>query len=79
MGGGVENVLAVWTEFEPLLERLFGKKIDVARGDWRPGDQRVFYADYRKAQRELGWKPQINLEEGIEHLFNWVKENKELF
>jgi CDP-paratose 2-epimerase len=79
MGGGVENVLAVWTEFEPLLERLLGKKIDVAHGDWRPGDQRVFYADYRKAQRELGWKPQISLEEGIERLFRWVNENKELF
>ena len=79
MGGGVENVLAVWTEFEPLLERLLGKKIEVARGDWRPGDQRVFYADYRKAQRELDWKPQVSLEEGIERLFEWVNENKKLF
>jgi CDP-paratose 2-epimerase len=79
MGGGVENVLAVWTEFQPLLERLLGKKIEVARGDWRPGDQRVFYADYRKAEKELGWKPKISLEEGIERLFHWVNENKELF
>lgn len=79
MGGGVENVLAVWSEFEPMLEHLLGKKIDVARGDWRPGDQRVFYADYRKAQHELGWKPHISLGEGIERLFEWVKANKELF
>ncbi len=79
VGGGAENMLAVWTEFEPMLERLLGKKIEVARGDWRPGDQRVFYADYRKAQRDLGWKPQVGLEEGIERLFEWVKVNKELF
>jgi CDP-paratose 2-epimerase len=79
MGGGVGNVLAVWSEFGPMLEKLLGKKINVARGDWRPGDQRVFYADYRKAERELGWKPQISLEEGIERLFQWVQENKDQF
>ncbi len=79
MGGGVNNVLAIWAEFGPMIESLLGKKIEVARGDWRPGDQRVFYADYRKAERELGWKPKISLEEGIERLFQWVKENRELF
>jgi CDP-paratose 2-epimerase len=79
MGGGAGNVLAVWSEFGPMLEKLLGKPIPVARGDWRPGDQRVFYADTSKAERELGWKPRISLEEGIERLFNWVKENKDLF
>ena len=73
------NVMAIWAEFGPILERLLGKKIEVARDDWRPGDQKVFYADFRKAQRELGWEPKIDLEKGIEMLFNWVKENRELF
>jgi CDP-paratose 2-epimerase len=79
MGGGPGNVLAVWAEFGPLLEKLLGKKIEVVRADWRPGDQRVFYADFSKAKRELGWSPKIGLEDGIERLFNWVKENKNLF
>jgi CDP-paratose 2-epimerase len=79
MGGGTRNVLAVWAEFGPILEKLLGKRIEVARDDWRPGDQRVFYADFRKAGRELNWEPKIDLEEGIELLFNWVKENTDLF
>jgi len=79
MGGGPRNVLAVWAEFGPILERLLGKKIDVARADWRPGDQRVFYADFRKATHELDWEPKIDLEEGLEMLFEWIKENKNLF
>ncbi len=78
-GGGVGNVISVWTEFGPILEKLLGKKIEVARGDWRPGDQKVFYADFRKAKRELGWEPKIDLEEGIETLFEWVQANKNLF
>jgi CDP-paratose 2-epimerase len=79
MGGGPCNILAVWAEFGPILESLLGKKIEVARADWRPGDQRVFYADYRKAKRELDWEPKIDLEEGIEMLFDWVKAHKDLF
>jgi CDP-paratose 2-epimerase len=79
MGGGPQNVLAVWAEFGPILERLVGHPIEVARDDWRPGDQRVFYADTRKAARDLAWKPKIDLEEGIERLFKWVSDNRQLF
>jgi len=79
IGGGARNMISVWAEFGPILEKLLGEKIEVARDDWRPGDQKVFYADFRKAQRELGWEPKIDLEEGIELLFNWVKEHRELF
>ena len=79
VGGGVENVLAVWAEFGPLLEKLLGQKIPVAKADWRPGDQRVFYSDFRKAKRELNWEPKIDLEQGIERLVNWVQENVRLF
>ena len=79
VGGGTRNVMAIWAEFGPILERLMGRKIEVARDDWRPGDQRVFYADFRKAKRELGWEPKIDLEEGMELLFDWINQNRELF
>jgi len=75
LGGGPENQLAIWQEFGPMLERLIGHSIPVGRGDWRPGDQRIFIADIRKAQRELGWHPQVNVEVGIGKLYAWVAEN----
>ena len=79
LGGGPKNVMSIWAEFGPKLEKLIGGKIEVARGDWRPGDQRVFYADINKAEKELGWKPKINVEAGVQKLFEWVKENQSLF
>jgi len=79
MGGGTRNVLAVWAEFGPMLEKLLGKNIPVIRADWRPGDQRVFYADFTKAGNELGWSPKIDLKEGVDRLFKWVLDNKTLF
>jgi CDP-paratose 2-epimerase len=79
LGGGSKNTLSIWTEFGPMLEELLGKPIPVARSGWRPGDQKVFVADIRKAGRELGWEPKIGVEEGILKLFTWVRENRHLF
>jgi CDP-paratose 2-epimerase len=79
LGGGPENILSIWTEFGPMLEKLLGKPVPVVRAGWRPGDQKVFVADIRKAGRELGWEPKIGVEEGVKKLFEWVKENRNLF
>jgi CDP-paratose 2-epimerase len=79
MGGGPDNVMSIWAEFGPKLEKFINNTIEVARGDWRPGDQKVFYADISKAEKELGWQPTINVARGVQMLFDWVKENKNLF
>jgi CDP-paratose 2-epimerase len=79
LGGGPENTMSIWTEFGPMLEKMLGKKVPVKRSDWRPGDQKVFVADIRMAERELGWKPKVGVEEGVVRLFDWVNKNKDLF
>ena len=79
LGGGMENAISIWQEFGPLLENLIGRKLPVIRSDWRPGDQRIFIADIRKAERELGWRPKVGIGDGLARLITWVQENRELF
>jgi CDP-paratose 2-epimerase len=79
IGGGASNTIAVWTEFGPLLERLLGSPIPVQFGPWRPGDQPVYISDITKAERELGWRPLIGVEEGVSRLTEWVRANRALF
>ncbi len=79
VGGGAANQLSVWREFCPLLERLTGREIPVSWRDWRPGDQRIFVADIRKAAAQLAWHPKVSVEEGITRLFEWVQSNRSLF
>ncbi len=79
IGGGPVNTISIWREFAPLLERLLGRKIPVRYGDWRPGDQKVFVSDIRKAARELGWQPKVGVEEGVARLVAWVQEHRALF
>jgi CDP-paratose 2-epimerase len=80
VGGGPENVLSIWAEFEPLLSRFAGKPVTAAAyGDWRPGDQPVCILDIRKAAAELGWQPKVGVAEGMERLYRWVEANISLF
>lgn len=79
LGGGPQNTLSIWAEFRPLLEALAGREIGVDYGDWRPGDQRVFVADIRKAADCLGWEPRVSPIDGIRDLYGWVAANQALF
>ncbi len=79
VGGGPQNTLSVWSEFGPLLAELAGHDVPIAYHDWRPGDQRVFIANVRKAQQLLGWQPTVSPEQGIRDLWGWVAANRELF
>jgi CDP-paratose 2-epimerase len=79
IGGGPANVMSIWTEFGPQLEKLLKQRVPVTFSTWRPGDQPVYVSDIRKAQRELGWQPRVSVYEGIERLFTWIYDNQELF
>jgi CDP-paratose 2-epimerase len=79
VGGGPENTISVWKEFAPILEGAIGHSLPVSWGDWRPGDQRIYVSDIRKAREELGWQPKFNVKDGLRILIEWVKENRQLF
>jgi CDP-paratose 2-epimerase len=77
IGGGPANTLSVWSELEPRLRRLKGQKTDASMRDWRPGDQRCYVSDIRKAQQHMGWIPQTDIESGLQRLWKWVSQTRE--
>jgi CDP-paratose 2-epimerase len=79
IGGGPGETMAVWKEFGPMLQELAGQPLAVRHAAWRPGDQLVYISDIRKAERELGWRPQVSIGEGIQRLWRWIGAHRELF
>ena len=73
LGGGPGNTISIWREFGPVLEGMLGREIPVAWDGWRPGDQRVYISDIRKAKNELGWEPKVGISDGMQRLFDWIK------
>ena len=41
----------------------------------RPGHDRRYAIDSSKAERELGWRPQVTFEEGLRETVRWYREN----
>jgi CDP-paratose 2-epimerase len=77
IGGGPGFTLTIWSETGPMLEALCGRKLDVRYGNWRPGDQKIYVSDIRKAMRDLDWKPEVAPKEGLSRLWQWAQENRE--
>lgn len=60
-----------------LIEELVGKKAILSHHPFHPADARATWADIRKAEKLLGWRPQVTFREGITALVEWYQENRE--
>jgi CDP-paratose 2-epimerase len=76
-GGGPKNTLSL-LELIDQLEKLGGKPIRPAKADWRPGDQKVFVSDIGKAERQLGWVPKVSTREGLEKIWQWTDQHRDV-
>jgi CDP-paratose 2-epimerase len=78
LGGGSRSALSL-LELIYRLEADLDHPIPLWFDEWRTGDQRVYISDIGKAERDLGWVPQISIEQGLVDLRHWVEHNVELF
>ncbi|MFI2741905.1 UDP-glucose 4-epimerase GalE [Zhouia sp. PK063] len=68
--GTGSSVLEVIQSFEKVSEEKLNYKI-VAR---RPGDVTAAYADTTKANKDLGWKAELNLDDAVSSAWKWEKK-----
>lgn len=78
IGGGPRNQLSL-RQLIALLEARGGRAVEYSFAAPRPGDQKVFVADIRKAAQDFDWHPAHFSEDGIRKLNEWVNANLDLF
>jgi len=55
------------------VKKVTGVDFKVGRAEARKGEPTKKYADYKKAEKILGWKPKSSLEDSIKSLIKWYK------
>jgi len=60
-------------EIYNLLATQIGYQPEIVQAPRRPGDIRLTYFDCNKAARILGWKPTVNIEQGIQATVEYFK------
>ena len=76
VGGGPENTISIWSEFNDLLYNITGNETpQINYADARVGDQCYYVSDIRKIKKDLNWEPKVNVQDGMEKLWEWALSN----
>jgi dTDP-L-rhamnose 4-epimerase len=55
------------------MAQIGGAPDPVISGKYRDGDVRSAWADIAPTTGDLGWRPEVNLDDGLERLIEWVR------
>jgi len=77
-GGGLYNIgSGEGTSLADLIEairQVTGRKVQVLHRPARAFDVPANVLDVSRAARELGWRPEVSLEEGLRRTWEWLEE-----
>jgi CDP-paratose 2-epimerase len=77
VGGGPAHTTSVWAELQSPLRDALEKLPPVEYGEFRPGDQRIYVSDIRKAQEQMNWSPRVSIVDGLRRMVEaWGRDRK---
>ncbi|MCA1717667.1 MAG: NAD-dependent epimerase/dehydratase family protein [Actinobacteria bacterium] len=69
VGGGTRTTVV---ELVELVGEMMGERVEIRHAPPAHGDVRSTWADLERAARELGYRPRVSLEEGVEEQVRWA-------
>lgn len=65
-------------DFVEIIEELSGKEINKIAVETPPSDPPITYCNNQKARDLLGFNPQVSVQDGLKHTWDWFSEFYEL-
>ncbi len=60
-----------------MIEKMVGKEAEIEYKPFHPADIMATWANIGKAERLLGWRPQVGFEAGVQALVDWYQANRD--
>jgi UDP-glucuronate 4-epimerase len=57
-----------------FVEKHAGAKLAIDRKPPAPGDAPTTWASVERAEKLLGWRPEVRLEEGVKRTVEWARK-----
>jgi nucleoside-diphosphate-sugar epimerase len=64
------------TELVRLIEERLGRSAEIEFEEAHPADVLATWADIHRAEKLLGWRPQVSLEEGLSRTVEWYEAER---
>ncbi len=78
VGGGIERTISL-LELTDLSQKYTGNIIPIKRiNEERPGDIRIYITDNSKITKKTGWEPIITIDQIINEIANWIREESDM-
>jgi UDP-glucose 4-epimerase len=73
IGTGIETDV---NQLAEILLAAAGSRSKVEHGPAKAGEQRRSVVDARRATTELGWRPEVSLQDGLKQTVEWFRKNR---
>lgn len=61
------------------IQRKMGLSVRLRFAPWRPRDQKVYVSNTNRLFQDLGWRPQVSLQEGLDEMIKWAEHHTDKF
>lgn len=76
IGGGLQTSSSL-LEMTKYCTEITGNKIKIQQVKQnRPADIKLYYSDNSKAEKIMGWKSKLSVQDIVEDTFNWIHKNE---
>jgi CDP-paratose 2-epimerase len=76
--GGTQKVSASLLELTNICQQITGNRITIdAVPETRKADIKLYLSDCTKIKQLCGWEPRISVEEILQDIYHWIKNNEQ--